>query len=49
MESEEDLTEVFCAGATKATLVDSLTTPIEAAPENTGAYFTSISVRGFRK
>lgn len=48
MESKEDLIEVLGAGATKATLVDSLTTPIASAPEPAGAYVTSISVQGFR-
>ena len=48
MESEEDLTEVLGAGATKATLVESLTAPIEAVPESVGAYLTWISVEGFR-
>lgn len=48
MESDEDLSEVLGAGATKTTLVDSLTAPIEATPEPAGAYLTSISVQGFR-
>lgn len=48
MESAEDLAEVLGGGATKATLVNSLIAPIEAAPEPVGAYLTSISVEGFR-
>lgn len=48
MESEEDLTQVLAARATKTTLVDSLNAPTAPTPEPAGAYLTSVSVTGFR-